>query len=54
MIASHANEAATEGGKVQPGTKTQTFIDAVDAPVHLPLSGRTMEFDTDAQCVSGC
>ena len=54
VIASHANEAATQGGQVQPGTKTQTFIDAVDAPVHVPLSGRTMEFDGDAQCVSGC
>jgi L-ascorbate metabolism protein UlaG (beta-lactamase superfamily) len=54
VIASHANEAATQGGEVQPGTKTQTFIDAVDAPVHIPLSGRTMEFDADAQCVSGC
>jgi L-ascorbate metabolism protein UlaG (beta-lactamase superfamily) len=54
VIASHANEAATEGGKVQPGTKTQAFIDAVEVPVHLPLSGRTMEFDGDAACVSGC
>jgi len=54
VIASHANEAATDGGQVQPGTRTRTFIDAVDAPVHIPLSGRTMEFDGDAQCVSGC
>jgi L-ascorbate metabolism protein UlaG (beta-lactamase superfamily) len=54
VIASHANEAATAGGKVQPGTKTQAFIDAVEVPVHLPLSGRTMEFDGDAACVSGC
>jgi L-ascorbate metabolism protein UlaG (beta-lactamase superfamily) len=54
VIASHANEAATEGGKVQPGTKTQAFVDAVEVPVHLPLSGRTMEFDGDAACVSGC
>jgi L-ascorbate metabolism protein UlaG (beta-lactamase superfamily) len=54
VIASHANEAATAGGKVQPGTKTQAFIDAVEVPVHLPLSGRTIEFDGDASCVSGC
>lgn len=54
VIASHANEAATEGGKVQAGTKTQAFVDAVEVPVHLPLSGRTMEFDGDAACVSGC
>jgi L-ascorbate metabolism protein UlaG (beta-lactamase superfamily) len=54
VIASHANEAATVGGEVQPGTKTATFIDAVKVPVHVPLSGRTMEFDGDANCVSGC
>jgi hypothetical protein len=54
VIASHANEAATVGGEVQPGTKTATFIEAVSVPVHVPLSGRTMAFDGDATCVSGC
>jgi L-ascorbate metabolism protein UlaG (beta-lactamase superfamily) len=54
VIASHANEAATQGGEVQPGTKTRAFIDAAEVPVHVPLSGRTMEFDADATCVSGC
>jgi L-ascorbate metabolism protein UlaG (beta-lactamase superfamily) len=54
VIASHANEAATQNGEVQPGTKTATFIDAVKVPVHVPLSGRTMEFDGAAACVSGC
>ena len=54
VIASHANEAATAGGEVQPGTRTATFIEAVSVPVHVPLSGRTMEFDGDATCVSGC
>jgi len=54
VIASHANEAATEGGKVLPGTKTATFIEAVEVPVHLPLSGMTMEFDGDANCTAGC
>lgn len=23
-------------------------------PAYLPLSGRTMEFDGDAECVAGC
>jgi hypothetical protein len=23
-------------------------------PVHVPLSGRTMEFDRNARCVAGC
>ena len=54
VIASHANEAATENGEVQPGTKTQAFIDAVEVPVHVPLSGRTMEFDGEGTCVAGC
>jgi L-ascorbate metabolism protein UlaG (beta-lactamase superfamily) len=54
VIASHANEAATVNGEVQPGTKTAMFIEAVNVPVHVPLSGLTMEFDGDANCVSGC
>jgi L-ascorbate metabolism protein UlaG (beta-lactamase superfamily) len=54
VIASHANEAATQGGEVQPGSKTAVFIEAVEVPVHLPLSGRTMEFDGEANCVAGC
>ena len=54
VIASHANEAATQNGEVQPGTKTAAFIDAVKVPVHVPLSGRTMEFDGEAACVTGC
>ncbi len=54
VIVSHANEKATEGGEVVAGSKTEAFIAAVDAPVHLPLSGRTMAFDAGGACVSGC
>ena len=55
VIPSHANEAATEGGDVIPGTRTQKFIELVESiPVHLPLSGQTMEFDGDGSCVKGC
>ena len=54
VIASHANEAATTGGKVQPGNRTDQFIKAVRVPVHVPLSGRTMSFDGGGRCVSGC
>jgi L-ascorbate metabolism protein UlaG (beta-lactamase superfamily) len=54
VIASHANEAATQSGEALPGTKTATLIDAVKVPVHVPLSGRPMEFDGEAACVSGC
>lgn len=53
-IASHANEVATKGGKLVPGTRTEQFIKAVKVPVHLPLSGKTMAFDGAARCVSGC
>ena len=54
VIASHANEAATKGGKVQPKTKTAAFQKAVKVPVYPSLSGVTMEFDGDAKCVKGC
>jgi L-ascorbate metabolism protein UlaG (beta-lactamase superfamily) len=54
VIASHANEVATQGGKVRPGTRTEAFIKATRVPVHVPLSGKTMEFDGAGRCVSGC
>jgi L-ascorbate metabolism protein UlaG (beta-lactamase superfamily) len=53
-IASHANEAATAGGKVRPGSKTEAFIKATKVPVHVPLSGRTMQFDAIGRCTEGC
>jgi L-ascorbate metabolism protein UlaG (beta-lactamase superfamily) len=54
VIASHANEGATQGGKVQPNTRTETFMKAVKVPVHVPLSGKTMEFGRDGKCTAGC
>lgn len=55
VIPSHANEEATTGGSVNPGTRTERFVDLVDgADVHLPLSGVTMAFDQDARCTAGC
>lgn len=54
VIASHANEPATRDGKVIPGTRTETFINAAGVPVHLPLSGRTLAFNADGECVAGC
>ena len=54
VIASHANEVGTEGGKVIAGTKTETFVKATSVPVHLPLSGKTMSFDNAGNCTSGC
>lgn len=54
VIASHANEVATNEGMVIPGTKTDEFVKATDLPVYIPLSGQTMEFDGLGQCVVGC
>jgi L-ascorbate metabolism protein UlaG (beta-lactamase superfamily) len=54
VIVSHVNEVGTKGGKVLPGTRTETFIKAVKVPVHVPLSGRTMEFDSGGKCAAGC
>jgi L-ascorbate metabolism protein UlaG (beta-lactamase superfamily) len=54
VIAWHPNEAATQGGRVLPNTKTAAFQKAAKMPVHLPLSGRTMEFDGTGRCTAGC
>ncbi len=54
VIASHANEVGTVGGKVRPGSKTEAFVKAVKVQVHIPLSGRTMEFDAAGKCTAGC
>jgi L-ascorbate metabolism protein UlaG (beta-lactamase superfamily) len=55
VIPSHVNEAATSGGKVRIESKTKEFIDLVKGrPVHLPLSGKTMQFDGNAKCTAGC
>ncbi|MFO7603645.1 MAG: MBL fold metallo-hydrolase [Gammaproteobacteria bacterium] len=54
VIASHANEAATQSGKLLAGTRTDIFMRASKVPVHLPLSGRTMSFDRHGTCQDGC
>lgn len=54
VIASHANEGATQGGRVRAGSKTDAFIRAAHMPVHVPLSGKTMEFDPNGKCQAGC
>lgn len=54
VIASHANEAATKGGKLLPNTKTAAFKAAVHVPVYLPLSGKTMNIDAEGKCTGGC
>ena len=54
VIASHANEVGTIDGKVRSGSKTEAFVKAVKVPVHVPLSGKTMEFDAEGKCTAGC
>ena len=54
VIITHANEAATEGGKLRPSTRTARAIEPIRAATHLAISGRTMEFDGGGKCVTGC
>jgi hypothetical protein len=54
VIASHANEAATKDGKILPQSKTAAFKAATQVPVYPSLSGKTMEFDQEGKCTSGC
>jgi L-ascorbate metabolism protein UlaG (beta-lactamase superfamily) len=54
VIASHANEMATKDGKILPNTKTAAFKAATKVPVHAPLSGKTMEYDSKGKCAGGC
>lgn len=54
VIASHANEVGTVQGKVRPGSKTEAFMKAAKVPVHVPLSGKTMEFNNAGKCTAGC
>ncbi len=54
VIPSHANEEATREGKVLPGTRTEAFLEAVNATAYLPLSGQTLAFDGAGACVEGC
>ena len=55
VVVSHPNEGVTSGGKLRPDSRAKEFIDQVRGrPVYLSLSGRTMEFDGSANCVTGC
>ena len=54
IIASHANQPSTSGGKMIEGTRLALFSSLARAKVHVPLSGRTMSFDHKGKCTSGC
>ncbi len=54
VILTHVNEPATEGGKLRPQSRTAALIERLKRPTHLAISGRTMAFDGQGQCVDGC
>ena len=54
VILTHVNEPATEGGRLRPQSRTAALIEGLEPPAHLAISGRTMEFNGQGQCVSGC
>ncbi len=55
VILTHVNEAATEGGKLRPASRTAQVIKQLKGVTpHLAISGRTMEFDGKGKCVGGC
>jgi hypothetical protein len=47
-------EAATEGGKVRPTSRTAALMKQLRATPYLALGGRTMEFDGQGKCAKGC
>lgn len=54
VIASHANQPSTSGGKVIEGTRLEQFMNMSKTKVHVPLSGRTMSFNAKGACTAGC
>jgi L-ascorbate metabolism protein UlaG (beta-lactamase superfamily) len=54
VIASHANQPSTVGGKIIEGTRLEQFSKLSRAKVHVPLSGRTMSFNHKGKCTAGC
>jgi L-ascorbate metabolism protein UlaG (beta-lactamase superfamily) len=55
VIVSHPNEAVTADGRISPNSRAKAVVDLVKGrPVYLARSGKTMEFDASAKCVSGC
>jgi len=54
VIVTHVNEGATSDGKLKPNSRTAAFTKLSKRPVHLAISGRTMEFNGSGKCVAGC
>ena len=54
VVITHPNEAASQGGKPRPGSRTEQLAGLLKAPAVLAVSGRTIEFDGQGKCVTGC
>jgi hypothetical protein len=55
VVITHPNEAATQGGKARPGSRTDQISGLLKGrDVVLAVSGRTIEFDGQGKCVAGC
>jgi L-ascorbate metabolism protein UlaG (beta-lactamase superfamily) len=54
VILTHVNEAATEGGRLRPASRTAAVVKQLKPASHLAISGRTLEFDGSGKCVAGC
>ena len=54
VILTHVNEAATQGGKLRPASRTAQVAKLVKPAAYPAISGRTMEFDGSGKCVAGC
>lgn len=54
IIASHANQPSTSGGKIIEGTRMAQFKELSEANVIVPLSGHTLSFDGNGKCTNGC
>ncbi len=54
VIASHANQPSTSGGKVIEGTNLHLFKTLSKVSVHVPLSGQVMSFNEKGKCTGGC
>ncbi len=54
VILTHVNEPVTQGGKLLAKSKTAALMKQLKPDTYLALSGRTMEFNGDGRCMSGC
>ena len=54
VILTHVNEPATQDGALRPDSRTAAVIEQLAPPTHLAISERTMAFDGQGRCVSGC